>query len=584
MIKCKKCGYETTYTGPTCPECNTQYTLSKEEIIDLVDQVQKATKFREYGTIIELRHILADVGHLDSMRIYAQLLENGNIVDRNLDSAMDYFLRAAQMGDAFSAYRYSRLVDRTNSTAAGFWLAYSCVMGCTDAYPEFAHHLSAEGDHVSANHYLMLSAEAGNSSSALELAKRYYNGVGAQKSDEHAKYYLQKFTIPPISAIKLAFKLRSVKGIAPEMPELKNYDKMLRALANEAHEMNCKKAYYDIIDTLSSRGNAQCTMILGILNLDGVGCTKNVKNAIELLTKAAESGVSEAYKRLGDIYLIGKDVTRNADTALEYYKLAATLGMTNAYENMGDIFHEGKIVEKDIPEALRLYELAASEGHLSARAKAEKIKLARENMYGAGVEYLKNSNPEAFRMLYISATMGYIPAYSRLADCYVLGIGTKQNRHEGYLWYNKAADAGDNSALLPLGYCYSRGVGTAFNLKSALEVLIKADSFGLVGAKEEVMKLLERKTKHIANTLYSIGMRLIYQRKFEEAKAQHEIAYKLGHAKATYTLACMYEFGLGTPTNRELAYSIYEESFNMKFRDPKAVYKLKVLKMARNYD
>ncbi len=584
MIKCKKCGYETTYTSPKCPECHTPYTLTKEEIIELIDRVQKATKVREYSTIVEIRHLLADMGHPDSIRIYAQLLENGNIVDRNLDLAMDYFYRAASNGDAFSAYRYSRLAERTNGTVAAFWLAYSCVMGCTDAYPAFARKLSEEGDEDSANYYFTLSSEAGNNDSTATLAKRYYNGIGVAKNDEYAKYYLEKFAIPPITLIKMAFKLRSVKSREPEAPQLKDYDKMLRALANQAHELNYKNAYHGIIGVLSERGNAQCTMILGLLELDGVGCHKNVKNAIELLTKSAEAGVAEGYKRLGDLYLIGKDVERNADTALEYYKKAAELGMTNAYENMGDIFHEGKIVDKDIPEALRLYELAAAEGHPSARAKADKIRDARKNMYDVGAGYLKERNPEAYRMLYISAIMGYVPAYSRLADCYVLGLGTKRQRHEGYLWYKRAVEAGDSSALLPLGYCYSRGVGTAFNLKAAVEVLVKADAHGIIGAKEEVLKLLERKTKHIAKTLYSNGMSLIYQREFERAKAQLEIAYKLGHAKAAYTLACMHEFGLGTPTNRDLAFAIYEESFSMKFRDPKAVYKLKVLKMARNYD
>lgn len=584
MIKCKKCGYETTYTGTKCPECHAPYTLTKEEIIELIDRVQRATKIREYDTIVELRHLLADMGHPDSMRIYAQLLENGNIVDRNLDLAMEYFYRAANIGDAFSAYRYSRLAERNNADVAAFWLAYSCVMGCTDAYPAFAAQLSKKGDEESANYYLTLSAEAGNNTSIMTLARRYYNGTGVAKNDQYAKFYLEKFTIPPIRLIKMAFKLRSVKSKSPDSPELTDYDKMLRALANRAHEQGYQNAYHDLIKVLSDRGDAQSTMILGVLELDGVGCSKNVKSAIELFTKSAEAGVSEGYKRLGDMYLIGRDVERDADAALDYYKKAAELGMTNAYENMGDIFHEGKIVEKDIPEALRLYELAADEGHSSARAKADQIKTAREDMYRAGVNYMREKNPEAFRMLYISAFMGYIPAYTKLADCYVLGIGTRRDRHEGYLWYKKAAEAGDNKALLPLGYCYSRGVGTAFNMKAAIDTLIKADAHGIPGAKDEVLELLERKTKRIASSLYSSGMRLIYQRKFEEAKTQLEIAYKLGHPKATYTLACLYEFGLGTPTNRDLAYSIYEESFNMKFRDPKAVYKLKILKMARNYD
>ena len=50
-----------------------------------------------------------------------------------------------------------------------------------------------------------------------------------------------------------------------------------------------------------------------------------------------------------------------------------------------------------------------------------------------------------------------------------------------------------------------------------------------------------------------------------------------------YTLGCLNEFGLGIPTNREVAFRLYETSFDLKFRDPRAVYKLRILRMARTY-
>jgi TPR repeat protein len=59
-------------------------------------------------------------------------------------------------------------------------------------------------------------------------------------------------------------------------------------------------------------------------------------------------------------------------------------------------------------------------------------------------------------------------------------------------------------------------------------------------------------------------------------------ADKLGHACATYTIGCFYEFGLGVECNKDRAYELYEEAFKNKFRDPRASYKLTVLKLIKN--
>jgi TPR repeat protein len=44
----------------------------------------------------------------------------------------------------------------------------------------------------------------------------------------------------------------------------------------------------------------------------------------------------------------------------------------------------------------------------------------------------------------------------------------------------------------------------------------------------------------------------------------------------------MYEFGIGAACDKEKAFEIYEEAYALKFRDPRALYKLAVLKMLRS--
>jgi TPR repeat protein len=78
-------------------------------------------------------------------------------------------------------------------------------------------------------------------------------------------------------------------------------------------------------------------------------------------------------------------------------------------------------------------------------------------------------------------------------------------------------------------------------------------------------------------------MEMIYQKKFEEAEELLRVCLKLGHGKGIYTLGCLNEFGLGIPSNREMAFRLYETAFELKYRDPRAVYKLQILRMIRNY-
>ena len=93
---------------------------------------------------------------------------------------------------------------------------------------------------------------------------------------------------------------------------------------------------------------------------------------------------------------------------------------------------------------------------------------------------------------------------------------------------------------------------------------------------------LKNKLRKTTDRLYSTAMRLIYMRKFGAAVDFLNTAMDVAnHSKAIYTLGCFYEFGIFLPCNKELAFSLYEKAYALGFRDPRANYKLKVLKMIR---
>ena len=583
MIRCSKCGYVGAYVANQCPDCKNKFILNAQEIGDKIAEVRAAERSREYELVAEGHHILADMDILESQKAYAAMLEKGDIITRDLDEAMRYYYMAAEKNDALSAFRYSRLAERTNEQVAFFWLSYAAALGCVEAYPVFAYQLSKIGDEDQANYYYAMSAAYDDTDSIVTLAKRYFNGTGCEQNLGYAKWYMDKLMLPPIHAIKMAYKLRTVKAEDPGIPQHPNYDRMLRRLSIRAHDFGYKSAYRNICSILSDKGDMQARMILGMLYAEGIGCEQNISHGLSLLNSSAAHGNAEAYKRMGDIYLVGDLVETDIERAIECYKAAAGLGMTNAYEVMGDIFYKGELTKRDVAKAIELYEMGAKEGHSAATEKAEALKRHREELYERG-KILEFSFPEeAFKSFAIAANMGYVPAYKHIAACFRDGRGQKKDRTQAFLWFERAVESGDEYALYDYALCFSRGIGTNFDFKKAIEAHANAYRHGFSESKSEIERLMSNRRKHLVETTYSKAISLIYMKKLEEAAELLQLCLKFNHAKGIYTLGCLNEFGLGIPTDREKAFSLYETAFELKFRDPRAVYKLCILRMARTY-
>ena len=140
---------------------------------------------------------------------------------------------------------------------------------------------------------------------------------------------------------------------------------------------------------------------------------------------------------------------------------------------------------------------------------------------------------------------------------------------------------------MPLALCYLNGFGTNFDYKNAIKYLKLAESIGARGASAELDKLYRRKMKSMVRQLYSLSMRLIHKKKFNEAVRILTSFEAIAYPKALYTLGCLYEFGRGVEkSDRAKADKYYElaahgnPSFG-NFTDPTSKYKLIVLKMIR---
>ena len=581
MILCQSCGHSAKYSGTTCPNCNKKIVLSDAEISRRSDLVKSALASRSYEKAIENYIILADFGNVDAQRELAILLENGELINRDLDRAMKYFLLAAEKSDARSAYRYSRLISRTSSASARFWLVFSAILGCVEAYTVVAEQFSDEGNEEAAGYYYALAAEEGDVDAIVTVAKRYHDGIGVERSDAYARWYLDKLTLPPFHAIKLAYQLRSVEAKEPPRAELKDYGGMLRSLAEDAQKYNFSTAYLKIQEILAEGGDMTALATLGMLHAEGIGCEKNLVLAIEYLERSAAQGNKRAYLLLGNLFTAGKSFDADVNRALASYRLAAEGGIAEAYETMGDIFSDGKLMTRNLAHAIELYEKAAEGGLLSARKKADEMKARRETFFRVAKESEHLDPAQCFRNCAIATAMGYPPATRLLARLYELGRGTKKDRPRAFTWYQTAVESGDKHAAYDVGRCYAYGIGIEFNYKLAIDSFKTAEDAGYTTARREIERLEANRTKRLSEKGFSKAMRLLYKRKFAEAKEYLDFCHSLRNPKAIYTLGCLYEFGISVPVNKDYAYALYEDAYRLKFRDPRAVYKLRVLKMIR---
>ena len=378
MIKCKNCDNRYDYTARPCAICGAEVPIDKEDVDFTRRELERAISQRASTKIFSCRHLLADAGITEQQREFAKLLELGEHRLTDPDAAAKYYYKAARKNDPYSAYRYSRLILETNKDHASFWLKYAAVIGSPDAYPRVAELFSLEGKEALSTYYYSLAASCDDPSSVVIMAKRYYEGLGVTPDERCAKWYLDKLRIPPVNAIKLAYKLRSVRSIEPEkllFPDLLSY---IRGLAEEGKRLGFFTAYFYLVSKLADKGDANAEAAAGILLAEGKGTKRDLVRAKQYLTRSIEHKNPAAAIYLGEEYLKGTLFEQNTAVAIKYFERAAELGYPGAYEKIGDVYREGRLVEKNMAKAIELYERAAAGGSASARKKAEDFKAKRE--------------------------------------------------------------------------------------------------------------------------------------------------------------------------------------------------------------
>ncbi len=583
MILCKNCGYEGVYEGRRCAQCGAEFSLSAEEISLMEDERCEAFREGAHETAMELTHILADAGHPSAAAMYGRMLYEGNGVREDAAAAMEYLSLSAMEGDARGAYFYGKVLKKQGGEEGRFFLLYSALLGYAEAYDAAAEIFLAAGQKADAMAYFALAAASGSRRAARFLARCYERGEGIGADAEIAKWYLSRAGFLPAYAWPMAFRLRKTLEKEPPAPVVPHLSALIREMMERAEKCEYKKIYLNLCQMLATRGDAEAQCRLGMLYIEGFLGAPDAEKGRDVLVYYGRRGNAAAYLALADAYRAGVGIPPSRVDAIAWYNAAKALGSAEACIRLGDLY-AAEDRGQNLPYAYSLYREALALGSRAGADKARAIEERREELFGRGKRlFASDALEDAFSSFALSASMGYAPASVMLGFCYEEGLGVAMDRHRAFLWYESAAKEKEAMAQYRLGRCYLYGIGINRNFKAAHMFLRRAAAAGIPEAKKELLDMMQRRNAHLLRSLYSMGMRLLHQGKHTAAFTVMERASALGAARATYTLGCCYEFGIGTKVDRDHAYEAYCLAQSQGFVDTRAAYKSILLKMFHSH-
>lgn len=202
---------------------------------------------------------------------------------------------------------------------------------------------------------------------------------------------------------------------------VENVDCDYKLVVNIVEEL-CKKAKeyfdsenysvaYNLLKAAADKGLVIAEYYLGLCYINGYAVNKDINEAINWFTKAANQGNAEAQWQLALYYYDPWDGF--TDTSVYWIEKAALLGHAKAQYEIGHFFEFGNHVEKDLIKAMKWYSKASKQGDSRA--------------------------------------------YYRLGLCYEKGNGVERCYDKAINYYIKASELGNEQAQMHLAFCYGKG-------------------------------------------------------------------------------------------------------------------------------
>ncbi|MFT3742328.1 MAG: SEL1-like repeat protein [Gammaproteobacteria bacterium] len=232
-------------------------------------------------------------------------------------------------------------------------------------------------------------------------------------------------------------------------------------------------------------GHAEADYYLAICYEKGAGVEKDFEQAMQYYIRSAEAGCGFAQLTLGGYYYDWEKY----QASFKYYQLAAGQQLPSAQLMLGHFYETGDGIEKNLTEAVRYYQLAADQGSAEAQFRlaqlyAHKVSVSEEDN---GSPVIEKDEKMAFGFYEQAAEQNHSEACLDLAE----QIEAEQGMLQAMPFYEKAAQAGNETAQQFLGDIYSSVQNGKRNIQQALDWYSKAAEQGNVIAQRRLLTLAD---------------------------------------------------------------------------------------------
>ena len=448
---------------------------------------------------------MADEGDANAQFNYGQLLEQGDVIDKDITAAATYYQLSANQGNCDGMVAWATLLlDRgsdENFAEAARYLQLAVEQGNLVAMDTLATlYRYGIGVPINERQAVILFAKAamkGNSEAQAHYGEMLQEGRGCYKNLQAAKkqYRMSAKGGCAKGMYKYAEMLCYGKGNKKKRSLAKAvamYDRAAHAGNNDALYSLCEIYKNGLREIRKNekmaaryakmgrdRGDFICTVQLAEMYRDGIGVKRNPTKSEELFTYTRQPCFADWQNNYGYRLSHGQGCKVNLPLAAEYYKVAAENGNVPAMFNLGCMYRDGgPNFAKDPSQAAIWVKKAAESGF--------EVALYEYGCYLVDGYGVKKDEVQALKFLQQAAEHGYIDAFRTVGRMIELGKGCVASPETAFGWYQRAVEMGDVFAYAFLADMYERGAGTEKNLEEAVRLY----SLGVQNGSEMALERL----------------------------------------------------------------------------------------------
>lgn len=364
---------------------------------------KKGPALKDHEEAIRLYMPCADAGDRDAQNTIGFMYLMGKGVEKDRDLALKLLKASAEAGCAQAAYRIGYMYDSGQDFStpdldrAVQWYQRAADLGDAEAQYQMAGILSMkDSKYYNASRsvkYLTAAADQGQKEASHQLGLMYaYGSNGVRRNVAKAKKYLLASCEAGYDQAMVDYANMCFEGqVLPRDFEASakwftEAAKHFNGLAEYALGCMYGNGYYFEQDNKEAArwfeeaaegGEPNAQYAIGCFYYEGRGIPKDEKKAISWFQESADQGHPGAMSFMAMFMINGEGVDQDIEGGIEMLKKVAESGYPEAQYYLGKLYAEGKFVEKDIPYAKKLLAQAARQGDPDAELLLEKIKRSR---------------------------------------------------------------------------------------------------------------------------------------------------------------------------------------------------------------